>query len=749
MKKRILSLALVVSLLMVAVAGATMAYFTDTEQAVNIATIGNVSIKQHELQRVDGINYNNNGEICDGDELEAFEQGQALYPAYPANGDASYTAKQDHADLFWWGDYVTALSANGLWGDDLNGAMDKFVFVENDGASACYYRTWIALECPEGMEYSLSSDKDFMVNVNGNQLFTWDECGYAEIDGTRYLIECATYNAALEPGETSRPSLLQVVMTHHVTNEKAALLNGTYEILVFSQAVQVDNFPDAETALSEAFGNDIPWAADFEASEVFHVSTNEEMEAAMNSTAATVIVYLEGDVSYDVTAWSNNSIGGADTQIVQIEGNGHTLTFNQLNSDWNNVIMTNEEGTLILKDLHLTNSGHNDGPWNRHDVNFACDVVMENVTTDKAVAVKGDAKLTNVTITDTGDVYGLWIQANGQTVDLENVTIATGNKASMVATAAAAESGRGIKIADEYVTEPACVTLNVNNSAFFTGKKAAVLVTSTAGAKITFTNSNILGCSADPINPVWVDEDRADYASKVTVNGGNAVVEGSADIIEDVAVVGGTEELKDALKNSDYVILSGDLAAPAAGSNGYGKTGYTVKDTVLDGNGNTLDVSNANGTWDSAINISGGTIKNITITSAFRGIFVTSATNAERVILENVTVTPGAYTISCDQASNQGLTATNCTFNGWTSYAATLGEAEFINCYFGSNGYKYLRPYAPTVLKDCTFCVGYTLDATRTTVTLENCYVGDTLITAENITSLLGDSAASATINNG
>ena len=532
MKKRILSLALVVALVMVAVAGATMAYFTDTEQAVNIATIGNVSIKQHELQRVDDINYNNKGEICDGDELEVFEQGQALYPAYPENGGASYTAKLNNADQFWWGDYVTGDvsgngSSNGLWGDDLNGAMDKFVFVENDGASACYYRTWIALECPEGMEFSEGSDKDFMVNINGNNRFTWSEYGHAVIDGTRYLIMCATYNIPLEPGTISRPSLLQVVMTHHVTNEKAALLNGTYEILVFSQAVQVENFPDAKTALTEAFGNDIPWTADFKASEVFHVSSSKEMEAAMDSTAATVIINLEGDVSYDVTAWSNNSIGGANTQIVQIEGNGHTLTFNQLDSDWNNVIMTNEEGTLILKDLHLTNSGHNDGPWNRHDVNFACDVVMENVTTDKAVAVKGDAKLTNVTITDTGDVYGLWIQANGQTVDLENVTIATGNKASMVATAAATESGRGIKIADEYVSEPACVTLNVNNSAFFTGKKAAVLVTSTAGADITFTNSNILGCSADPINPVWVDEDRADYAELVTVNGGSAVVEGS------------------------------------------------------------------------------------------------------------------------------------------------------------------------------------------------------------------------------
>lgn len=714
MKKRILSLALVVALVMVAVAGATMAYFTDTEQAVNVATVGNVSIKQHEQERAE-----------DGT-LQEFTQGKGLSPAYATDWTVT--------DGFW---------------TNVSGALDKIVTVENDGASDTYFRTWIAYECPVGMTVGTTTDADIIISDNSSD-YTVQYVTTTAIGDNTYAIYCYTYNEALASGATSEPSLVQFAMSPAATNAEAALIGETYEILVFTQAVQTDNFSSNTTALTEAFGNDIPWAADFKASDVFHVSTSEEMEAAMDSTAATVIINLEADVSYDVSAWSNNSIGGANTQIVQIEGNGHTLTFNHLNSDWNNVIMTNEEGTLILKDLHLTNSGKNNGPWNRHDVNFACNVVLENVTSDKAVAVKADAKLTNVTITDTGDVYGLWIQANGQTVDLENVTIATGNKASMVATAAATESGRGIKIADEYVDAPASVTLNVNNSAFFTGKKAAVLVTSTAGADITFTNSNILGCSADPINPVWVDEDRADYASQVTVNGGNAVVEGSADIIEDVAVVGGAEELKDALQNSDYVILSGDVSAPAAGSNGYGKSGYTVNNTVLDGNGNTLDVSNSNGTWDSAINTTGGTIQNVTITGAFRGIFIKSGANATRVYLNNVVSTPGAYTISCDQASNQGLTATNCTFNGWTSFAKTLGDAEFINCHFDTNGsYKYMRPYAPTVLEGCTFCAGYALDATRTTVTLKNCYVGDTLITAENITSLLGSGAANAVVSNG
>ena len=737
--KKILSVVLAVALVASLAVGMTVAYLQDTDSDVNVMTMGNVYIKQNEQERVD------TNELADAaNNLKDFSQAKPLLPAVYPGTSIPWDANNGVNDAW------KAVEAN-------DNVVDKFVTVTNTGASAAYVRTVIAYEGDviNGQDiHVVHNDINSSNPEVGGAFAATDYIENVIIDGVRYDLIVYTYKVALQPGETTIPSLKQVYMDKTCGNEECAKYGETYDILVVSQAIQADGFADAVTALNEGFGEITdkahPWAADFKASEVFHVSSSKEMEAAMDSTAATVIVYLEGDVSYDIAAWKDRSIGGANTQIVQIEGNGYTLTFNQLDSDWDNVAMTNDEGVLVLKNLHLTNSGYNDGPWNRHDVNFACDVVMENVTTDKAVAVKADAKLTNVTITDTGDVYGLWIQANGQTVDLENVTIATGNKASMVATAAATESGRGIKIADEYVSEPACVTLNVNNSAFFTGKKAAVLVTSTAGADITFTNSNILGCSADPINPVWVDEDRADYASQVTVNGGNAVVEGSADIIEDVAVVGGAEELKDALQNSDYVILSGDVSAPAAGSNGYGKSGYTVNNTVLDGNGNTLDVSNSNGTWDSAINTTGGTIQNVTVTGAFRGIFIKSGANATRVYLNNVVSTPGAYTISCDQASNQGLTATNCTFNGWTSFAKTLGDAEFINCHFDTNGsYKYMRPYAPTVLEGCTFCAGYALDATRTTVTLKNCYVGDTLITAENITSLLGSSAANAVVSNG
>ena len=257
MKKRILTLSLVIALIATCFAG-TLAYLTDEDAAKNVMTLGNVSIEQLELQRKDGVDYKNGGEIASGDELENFKQNQMLAPTtFSAKSD--YTAKQPNDEQFWWGPYVTADvsgngSSNGLWDDNLTGAMDKMVFVKNDGKLDCYYRTIIAFECPEGTDYSAGSDKEFMMNVNLNSRFDRSSVVYVTVNGTRYMVQTFTYNQVLEAGKISRPSLLQVVMTHNATNEDIALLGDTYEILALSQAAQTAGFDSADDALNTAFG---------------------------------------------------------------------------------------------------------------------------------------------------------------------------------------------------------------------------------------------------------------------------------------------------------------------------------------------------------------------------------------------------------------------------------------------------------------------------------------------------------------
>ncbi len=182
---------------------------------------------------------------------------------------------------------------------------------------------------------------------------------------------------------------------------------------------------------------------------------------------------------------------------------------------------------------------------------------------------------------------------------------------------------------------------------------------------------------------------------------------------------------------------------PANMSNAYGTTGINIKNgQTLDGNGNTLDIKGAGGTWDSGINTTGGIIKNLTVTGSFRGIFINhNSPHSERVVLENVIIDGTTYTISCDQGTGKGLTATRSTFNGWTSYAATIGDVEFTNCNFGEgNGYAYCRPYAPTAFVGCEFEAGFTVDP-RAVVTFENCTVGGVKLTAENLATLVTNTA--------
>ena len=192
-----------------------------------------------------------------------------------------------------------------------------------------------------------------------------------------------------------------------------------------------------------------------------------------------------------------------------------------------------------------------------------------------------------------------------------------------------------------------------------------------------------------------------------------------------MAVVTTADELVAALEANHGVYFMNDIKIdPANMSNAYGKTGINVKNgQTIDGNGYTLNIKGAGGTWDSGINTTGGLIKNLTVTGSFRGIFINhNSDHSEKVVLENVTITGTVYTLSCDQGKYQGIEATNCTFNGWTSFAKTAGEAKFVNCTFGEgSGYKYCRPYSNTEFVNCTFCPGYTVDTTQATVTFTDC----------------------------
>ena len=75
MKKKLVAILLVVVLAAIAVAGGTLAYFTDTENETNVMTIGNVDITLHEIQKIKDTD--GDGEL---DKEEFQDEDFVLYP---------------------------------------------------------------------------------------------------------------------------------------------------------------------------------------------------------------------------------------------------------------------------------------------------------------------------------------------------------------------------------------------------------------------------------------------------------------------------------------------------------------------------------------------------------------------------------------------------------------------------------------------------------------------------------------------
>ena len=260
LKKALLMGAAYVLVIALAIGG-TVAYLTDTDSDVNVMTLGNVSIEQHEYERV--INSDGEYELIttnrgEGYKLQEFTQNKPLYPSMD-QADAEWDTTPVNLDQL-----ETGRSAMDVFTEKL--AVDKFVFVENTGKTAAYVRTLIAFELGS------VAPEDWSSLIMTSHHFTWDDpetIGVITVDDNNYIVveyvykgynEGDTHHAGgiLPAGEITYNSLAQVYMTAAATNEDVEALdgndNGKYDILVLSQAVQAAGFTSADTALDTAFG---------------------------------------------------------------------------------------------------------------------------------------------------------------------------------------------------------------------------------------------------------------------------------------------------------------------------------------------------------------------------------------------------------------------------------------------------------------------------------------------------------------
>ena len=484
-------------------------------------------------------------------------------------------------------------------------------------------------------------------------------------------------------------------------NPSAVVIKGETHDLVDEGYVARDNGDGTWTV------GELPYVAQYKENK--YRTLQAALDAAKDVDDLNIVIDLLDDVTLYIDAWdgtkNKSSIGTVNTQSITINGNNHKLDFVHKNSDWNNVATMNDAQTkLILNNMTITNSGYNNGPWNRHDINFNCAVKLNNVTSDKALAFKNSATLKNVTITETraegsGD-YCIWIspRVENQTITIDGL-IATATNTN--------KNGRGIKVDAQYVDNPPKVTLNIANSTFTTDMKAAILLKSAGGVDvIDGGNNNIENVAADKVNLVWVDEDKAEEFYKYSLTSSTA-------------------KMVPESKESDYVARLSDAEGKILGyykgtnaiANAVGKadTGYTV--TIFKAGSYTMPGLPKNITVEAAENVDG-----VVFDHTGSGNIASVPNGAT---FKNLTFNLGNVDYHGFQHAGT-INMEGCTINGRLS---SYGDMNFTNCAFNHSGDYNMWCYGPSVVKytGCTFTnTGkflnvYREDAKKNEVYVENC----------------------------
>ena len=253
MKKKITALCLCVALLAVAVVGASLAYFTDNDQADNTFTAGSVKIKLIEEQS----NEDHTGFV-------PYEGNKVLMPIVGSAQGEKYPNGQPMAKNY----------------------IDKVVTIENTGNSAAWIRAYYAVPSAldDGYE-TFNAGANILHgnfgNVDGRTTYEnewkWKNNGkwqYFEtvMDGVSYNVYFADYYQPLAADDTTVQFICGVYLDKNVDMKDGkyidprhpdadlSILEGTVHYPVFAVAVQADGFDNAAAAMDAAFGAHYnPW----------------------------------------------------------------------------------------------------------------------------------------------------------------------------------------------------------------------------------------------------------------------------------------------------------------------------------------------------------------------------------------------------------------------------------------------------------------------------------------------------------
>ena len=263
MKKKITAIFLCVALVAIAIVGASLAYFTDTDAATNTFTVGNVKIDLIESR------YHRQGSGSSGDTDIPDPQNTASGMKYVRDGNHAFTDAEIQADAANYSEYIAERGKNMVPGRN----FAKCPYVVNTGANDAYIR--IRVMAPHDYEgsyrgflsamfcSSATSSGEFQHGPNGVDWPVIEENGYTDEDGLKYDVLTFTRNEPLKPGEMTEWNVINYVgIGGNVTSadiqtaiEKKFIkvsADGTMtvNVLVQADAIQAEGFADAKTAFA-------------------------------------------------------------------------------------------------------------------------------------------------------------------------------------------------------------------------------------------------------------------------------------------------------------------------------------------------------------------------------------------------------------------------------------------------------------------------------------------------------------------
>lgn len=234
MKKKIVVAALAAIVAVTAIAGATLAYFTDHDDVTNAFTMKGIDITLEEeftqgAELIPGLDVNKDVYVTNNEgSSDAYVRVHIAIPAALDDGDPSFNASQNFLHF----NFTNASVADGQW-------------------------SWLP-EMSEGTGYK------------GNGVGNWNYYT-TTIDNVEYAVYVVTYRTALKGGETTATQALDKVYLDKsvdaelvegewvYTDNKGNTVNpddfgGTVQIKVFAEAAQTATFDNAYDALNTAFG---------------------------------------------------------------------------------------------------------------------------------------------------------------------------------------------------------------------------------------------------------------------------------------------------------------------------------------------------------------------------------------------------------------------------------------------------------------------------------------------------------------